>query len=33
MNYKNKADFIVNANNRIDIVLLNIIEILKTIIA
>lgn len=33
MNYKNKADFIINANNRIDLVLLNIIEILKTIIA
>ena len=33
MNYKNKADFIVNANNRIDLVLLDIIEIIKNTIA
>ena len=33
MNYKDKADFIINANNRIDLVLLDIIEILKSTIA
>ena len=33
INYKNKADFIVNANNRIDLVLLDIIEIIKNTIA
>ncbi|MEN8075869.1 hypothetical protein ABFP60_02840 [Clostridioides difficile] len=33
MNYKDKADFIINANNRIDFVLLDIIEIIKNTIA
>lgn len=29
MSYKNKADFIINANNRIDFVLLDLLEIIK----
>ena len=33
MSYKNKADFIINVNKRIDFVLLDIIEIIKNTIA
>ena len=33
MSYKNKSDFIINVNKRIDFVLLDIIEIIKNTIA
>lgn len=33
MSYKNKADFIINVNKRIDFILLDIIEIIKNTIA
>lgn len=33
MNYKDKSDFVINANNRIDLVLLDLLKIIKTTIA
>ena len=33
MSYKDKSDFVINANNRIDFVLLDLVEIIKNTIS